>query len=99
MKKCKLNNKRKILIVFNDMTADMLSNKKTLSNSQLNISIAFITQFYFSEPKNIRLNSTQYFFMKSRNKQELQRIIFNHSSDLDINLYEKCTEKTYFFSY
>ena len=28
LKKCKLNNKRQILIVFNDMSADMLNNKK-----------------------------------------------------------------------
>ena len=34
-------------------------------------------------PKNIRLNSTHYFIMKIPNKQELQQIAFNHSSDID----------------
>ena len=35
--------------------------------------------------------------MKIPNKQELQQIAFNHSSDIDfkdfMNLYKKCTEK------
>ena len=85
-----LHKKRKILIVFDDMIADMLSNKKPneiateLFNGgrKLNIYIAFITQSYFPEPKNIRVNSTHYFIMKVSNKRELQQIVFNHSSDI-----------------
>ena len=69
--------KRKILIVFDGMIADKLSNKK------LNISIVFITQSYFTVPENIRLNSTHYFVMKIPNKTELQQIAFNHSLDID----------------
>ena len=42
-----------------------------------------------------------YFIMKIRNKQELQKIAFNHSSDIDfidfMNLYKKCTTKPYSF--
>ena len=38
--------------------------------------------------------------MKIPNKQKLQQIAFNHSSDIDIkdfmNLYKKCTEKQYY---
>ena len=52
-------------------------------------------------PKNIRLNSTHYFIMKSRNKREPQETVFNHSSDIDckdfINLYKKCTTEPYSF--
>ena len=48
-------------------------------------------------PKNIRLNSTNYFPMKIPSKIELQQIAFNHSSDIDfqdsMNLYKKCTAK------
>ena len=73
------NKKRKILIVFDDMIADMLSNKKLnpivtelfIRRRNLNISLAFITQSYFAVPKNIRLNSTHYFVMKIPNKREL----------------------------
>ena len=80
------NKKRKILIVFDDMIADMLSNKKLnpivtelfIRGRKLNISLAFITQSYFVVPKNIRLNSTHYFIMKIPNKRELQQIAFNH---------------------
>ena len=103
------NKKRKILIVFDDMIADMLSNKKInpivtelfIRDRKLNISIVFITQSYFAVPKNIRLNSTHYFIMKISSKRELQQISFNHSSDIDfqdfMNLYKKRTEKPYSF--
>ena len=61
----------------------------------------FITQFFFTVPKNIRLNSTHYFVMKNPNKRELQQISFNHSSDNDfqyfMNFYENCTAKTILF--
>ena len=50
---------------------------------KLNISLAFITQSYFSVPKDGRLNTTHYFIMKINNKRELQNIAINHSSDID----------------
>ena len=96
-------------MVFDDMIADMLSNKKLnpivtelfIRGRKLNISLVFITQSYFAVPKNIRLNSTHYFVMKIPNKRELQQIAFNHSSDIDfqdfMNLYKKCTAKPYSF--
>ena len=77
------NKKRKILIVFDDMIADMLSNKKLnpvvtelfIRGRKLNISLVFITQSYFAVPKNIRLNSTNYFVKKIPNKRELNKLI------------------------
>ena len=93
------NKKRKILIVFDDMIADMISNKKLnpilteliIRSRKLNISLTFITQSYFPVPKNIRLNSTYYVIMKILNKREFQQIAFNHSSGIGfkdfMNLY------------
>ena len=86
-----LKNKTQVLIVFGDVIADMLSNKKLnpvvielfIRGRKLNISLVFITQSVFSVPKNIRLNSTQYFIMKIPNKRELQQIACNRSSDID----------------
>ena len=80
------NKKLKILIVFDDMIADMLSNKKLnpivtelfIRGRKLNISLVFITQSYFAVPEDIRLNSTHYFVMKIPNKQGLQRIASNN---------------------
>ena len=68
------------LIVIDDMIADMLSNKKRntvvtelfVRDRKLNISLVFITQSHFAQPKNIRINSTHYFIMKIPNKRELQ---------------------------
>ena len=53
-----------------------------IRGGKLNTYFVFITQFYFDVPKNIRLNSTHYFNKKTPNKQELQQIAFNHSSDI-----------------
>ena len=94
-----------MLIVF----ADMLSNIKPnpivtelfIRGRKLDISLVFIAQSYFVVPRNIILNSTHYFIMKIPNKQELQQIAFNQSSDIDfqdfMNLYKKCTAKRYCF--
>ena len=101
--------KRKILIVFDDMTADIINNKKLnpvvtelfIRGRKLNISIVFITQSYFKVPKDVRLNSTHFSIMKIPNKRELQQINLNHSSDIDfndfINIYKKCTAEPYSF--
>ena len=53
------NKKRKILIVFDNIIADMLTNKKFnlvltelfIRGRKLNISLIFIIQSYFSLPK------------------------------------------------
>ena len=54
-----LGKKRKLLIVFDDMIADMINNKKLnpvatewfIKSIKLNISIVFITQLYFKSQK------------------------------------------------
>ena len=104
-----LNKKRNILIVFDDMIADILSNNKhnpigtelSITGRKLNISLIFITQSYFAVPKHFSLNSMLYFIMKIPNKQGLQQIAFNHSFDIDfkdfMNLYKKSTAKPYSF--
>ena len=83
--------KRKILIVFDDMIADIMTNKifqATIKElfircRKLNISPVFITQSYFKVPKDVRLNSTHCLIMKIHNKRELQNIANIHSSDID----------------
>ena len=101
--------KRRKLIVFDDMIADIMSNKNFKSSSKnylldakkLNISLAFITQSYFSVPKHVRLNTTYYFIMKINNKIELQIIATNHSADIDYQdfkkMYKECTKKPFNF--
>ena len=60
---------------------------------KLNISLVFITQSYFSVPKDVRLNSTHYLIMKINNRKELQNIALNSSADIDykdfINIYRE----------
>ena len=103
------NRRRKILIVFDDMIADIMTNKKFqaiikelfIRCRKLNISLAFITQSYFSVPKDVRLNSTHYLIMKINNKRELQNIAINHSADIDyqdfMKIYRECTKEPYNF--
>ena len=96
-----IDKERKILIVFNDMIADMIHNKKLNSivtelfirGRKLNISLVFITQSYFKVPKDVRLNTTHFFITKIPNKRELQQIALNYSPDIStknfINIYKK----------
>ena len=62
----------KILIVLDDMIADMIQNKKLNSimielfirGRKINISLVFITQSYFIVPKDVRLNTTHFLSQK-----------------------------------
>ena len=104
-----LDKENKILIVFDDMIADMIHNKKLNSivtelfirGRKLNISLVFITQSYFKVPKDVRLNTTHFFIGKIPNKRDLQQIAANHSSDISpkdfINIYRECTVEPYSF--
>ena len=75
------NKRRKILIVFDDMIADMLSNKKLnpvvtepfIRGRKLNILVVFITQSYFAVQENIILNSTHYFVMKIKKSKNFNK--------------------------
>ena len=89
--------KRKQLIVFGDMIVDIMTNKKFqaiikelfIRCRKLNISLVFITQSYFSVPKDVRLNLTHYLIMKINNKREFQNIVRNHSADIDYKDFRK----------
>ena len=99
----------KILIVFDNIIADMIHNKKLdsvvtelfIRSRKLNISFVFITQSYFIFPKDVRLNTTHFFIAKIPNRRELQEIARNHSSDIStedfINIYRECTAEPYSF--
>ena len=99
----------KILIVVDDLIADMINNKKLslivtelfIRGRKINISLVFITQSYFKAPKDVRLNTTHLFAAKVLNKRELQQIAIYHSSDISIkdfiNIYRKCTVEPYSF--
>ena len=103
------NKKHKVLIVFDDMIADIINNKSPnpivtelfIRGRKLNISIVFITQSYLKVPKDVRLNSTHFFIMKIPNKRELNQIALNHSTDIDfkdfMKFYKKCTAEPYSF--
>ena len=81
-----LGKKRTLLIIFDDIIADIINDKKLNSivtelfvrGRKFNISIVFITQSYFKVPKYVRINSTYFFIMKILNKKELQHIALNH---------------------
>ena len=58
---------KKVLIIFDDMIADIMTNKRFqaiikelfIRCRELNISLVFITQSCFPFPKDVRLNSTK----------------------------------------
>ena len=81
----------KTLIVFKDMIADMIHNRKLSSivtelfirGRKLNTSFVFIFQSYLKVPKDVRLSTSHLFNSEISNKTELQRIVINHSSDIN----------------
>ena len=91
------------------MKTDIMNNKKFkaiikelfISCRKLNISFVFITQSYFTVPKDVRLNSTHYLIMKINNRKELQNIAINHSADIDykdfIKIYRECRKEPFNF--
>ena len=106
---CNLNRRRKILIFFDGMIVDIMTNRRFqaiikelfIRCRKLNISLVFITQSYFCVSKDVRLNSTHYMTMNINNRKELQNIAINHSVDIDykhfMKIYLKCTKKPYNF--
>ena len=103
------NRDKKVLIVFDDMIADIEYNKnfKRIIKElfyrarKIKVSIVFITQSYFRALKDARLNSTHYILMKIGNKKELTRIAEEKSGHLDykdfLKMYNYCTEEPYSF--
>ena len=85
------NRDKKVLIVFDEMIADVEYNKNVkriikelfYRARKINISIVFITQSYFRALKNARLISTHYILMKIGNKKELKSIAEEKSGHLD----------------
>ena len=63
--------KCKVLMIFDDMIANMINNKKLhpivtelfIRGRKVNISIVFIKQSYFKVPKEVRLNTTHTFLL------------------------------------
>ena len=68
---------------------------------KLNIYLVYITQSYFSVPKEVRLNSKHYLIIKIYKKKELQNIATNHLADIDyegfMKIYRKCASEQYSF--
>ena len=95
-----LGKKRKVLVAFDDMIADVIINKKLnpvvtelfIRSRSLNMSIFFITHSYFKVLKDIRLNDT-HFLMKIPNKRKLQQIALNHLSDIEFKGFIKIHRK------
>ena len=100
---------RKILIVFDDMIADIMTTNKcqaiikelSIRCRSVNISLVFITQSYFKVPQDVRLNSTHYLIMKIYSIKELQNVAFDHSATIDcknvLKIYRNCANEPYSF--
>ena len=93
------NRDKKVLIIFDDMIADI--KELFIRCRKLNISIVFIAQTYLRTPKDARLNSTHYILMKIGNKKELKSIAEENSGHLDfkdfLKIYNYCTKEPYSF--
>ena len=101
-----IGKKPKILIVFDDIIADLINNKKLnpvvtelfIRGRKLNISTVFIIQSHFKVPKDV---STHISFIKIPNKGELQQVALSHLSEIEskdfIKIHKKSTTEPYSF--
>ena len=86
--------KRKKIIVFDEMIADITTNKRFqaiikelfIRCRKLNISLAFINESYFSVQRDVRLSSKPYCIMKINKRIELKNIAINYSADIDYEI-------------
>ena len=82
-------------------TFQVITKELFIRCKKLNKSLVFIIQFYFSIPKEVRLNSTHYLILNIHNKTELEQIAINRSSHIDykdfMKMYKKCTSGSYSF--
>ena len=97
--------KRKVLIIFDNMISHVMPDEKAqqilkelfIRYRKLNISLCFLTQSYFSVPKDVRLNCTHYILFKLNNRRELQNIAIDNSADIDyedfFKIYRICTRE------
>ena len=94
------NEKRKMLIIFYDLIANILKNKKPnptvtelfIRGRKLSNSLVYITQTYFAVPKNIRENSGHYFIIKiqaNKNFNKLRLIIHQLLTFKTLRIYVK----------
>ena len=80
--KSAIQERKNLLTVFDDMIADVTSNKKLhpivtndlLVGRKLNISLVFITQSYFPVPKDARLNTKFFFIMNIPTDQSFNQL-------------------------
>ena len=103
------NRDKKVLIVFDDIIADIEYNKnfKRIIKElfyrarKINVSIVFIMQSYFRALKDARLNSRHYILMKIGNKEELKSLAEEKLGNLDykdlFKMYNYCTREPYSF--
>ena len=95
-----IQQKKSVLIVFDDMIADMKSNKKLspivtefyLRGRKLNISLVFISQYFFKVPKTMILNGTCY-KRKLQQKKTSTNSISLALSSRNVSKYEYLTGK------
>ena len=80
---------------------DLIATELFIRGTKLNISLVFITQSYFKDPKDVGLNTSHFFIAKIPNKRQLQQTAINHSSDISTkdftNIYRECTAEPYSF--
>ena len=108
IEECTPGRKIKVLIVFGNMIADVIRNKKLnqivtelfIKGRNLNISTAVITQSYFAVPRDARLNCTYFLFWKFQTNDsfnKLHLIIHQILAMKTMNRYKECTAKPYSF--
>jgi hypothetical protein len=99
-----INENKQNLIIFDDMVTEKEKNLKGvidlfIRGRKQNGSIIFISQSYFSIPKDIRINCDYFVITRMGNKKELIEIAKDHTTDINnekfIEIYREATKAPY----
>lgn len=102
----KMDEKKDNIIIFDDFITEKKQNQMVdmfVRGRHKNASVIYLTQSYFSTPKDIRINCSQFLLFGSANNKDIDMILGDHCSDMDRyefkKLYNEATSEPYSFFY
>lgn len=102
----KMDEKKDNIIIFDDFITEKNQDKiidMFIRGRHKNASVIYLTQSYWTTPKDIRLNCSQYLLFGSSNNKDMNMILKDHCKGMDQEefkqIYNEATAEPYNFFY
>jgi len=94
------------IIIFDDFVTEKSQDKiidMFIRGRHKNASVIYLSQSYFSTPRDIRINCNQFLLFGSANNRDINMVLGDHCSDMDRKqfrrLYDEATNEPFSFFY